>query len=282
MENDEEIIARPQYRKSGTNAALFVSLYVVLLAFFILLVSMSQQDVKKMEEVSESVNKAFKLPKKLITPQVMPSIGADMNVQTFFSSMKDIVARSIPLEELKIVQSGNKLTLLIPTRLLYKPGDSELRPEHEVFLERLSTIFDEWSGALRIDLSFLVGFATPLTATSDTAALPVTRAGSFARDMVNRGVADKSITIGVSQQNPNDIELSFSVRSVAASKITIEAPEQATGEPQSPEQAPTESPAPSSAPDEEPVREAPSIPQSPPASPEAMSSPTPMEVQPNE
>lgn len=211
----DEDLQRPQRAiDQGSNAALFVSLYVVLLAFFILLNAISVWDKEKTEQVSQSVISAFKIPEKIRSQQIVQSLGVDdTSITSFFREMKDIVANFIPLEEITIIESGSVLSMEIPTRLLFAPGEITMRSEHEAYIGRLADALGTWSDYYRIELGMVIGYDVPFAdAPSAENQMQVARTGYFARDMEERGIPRELLSVGINPGSPHTVTLTFEVR----------------------------------------------------------------------
>ena len=86
MASSDDDIQIAQSPKEVDNAPLFVSVYVVILAFFIVLNSMSKVDQSKLENVVESVNQAFNMPSKVFTTKEKDDGGLNEVVAQFFNA----------------------------------------------------------------------------------------------------------------------------------------------------------------------------------------------------
>lgn len=211
MSEDQEFsVKRPNI---GNSAALFVSVYVVLLAFFIMLNSMASFHKDRAQETMDRMRHKYNIPKKIVAPEMLENIGAETSATTFFSDLKDIVASQMALDEVQVVESGDRMFIIFPTRLLFAPGQAEVRPEHWKFIERMADSVARWSKGNRIDVEFTIGYEGDMESSPSAAAhLQIARAGSFARTLQAEGVWGKSIAVGVDEHNPNEVHLSFIIR----------------------------------------------------------------------
>lgn len=211
-------------------AALFVSLYVVILAFFILLTSNAQFDDKKTRIAIQSVNEAFSTEQELHVIPFTSSVGNEAVVMQMFESIQTAVATQVPLEEIRIITSGNVMRMTMPVSSLYHEGQANLRSDRSTFYRTVSKIVSKWQKGAVIHLSYLQGVEKPLARGITAAtALEVQRAGSFARGMENRGVPPETISIGVEQGHPDTLVFEFTI---------ISAPQRLNESPPAKEQAP--------------------------------------------
>lgn len=184
---------------------LFVSLYVVLLAFFILLASNAQFDADRTRDVLKSVNATFSSSSSSdsLAP---PSIGGGRGIAQFFGEMQQSVQSVVPLEEMQVLTDGRQMIVTLPDTALFNRDDPHLRHDRRQFYDRLTDTLLAWREDMRIRLTMQQGVAATAPST-----LEITRAGNFARFMENRGVEPRNLGIAIEQGNPGTITLTFEV-----------------------------------------------------------------------
>lgn len=213
-------------------AALFVSLYVVVLAFFILLTSNAQFDAEKTKNVTDSVKRAFSIEVPTDVEVKTPSLGSELSVQQFFNEVQTAVHSIVPLEEMEVVTDGRNMTMTMDSTALFNRDDPSLRPDRREFYARLSDTMTKWRGGMQMNLDFLQGVPRPTGGVQDAATLQVTRAGNFARFMENRGAEPKSLNIAIEQGLPDKVIFVFEVTAFDASKLDFGKPETEESKPQ--------------------------------------------------
>lgn len=207
-------------------AALFVSLYVVILAFFILLTSNSQFDAEKTQNVTESVKKAFSVKIPTQTDVKTPHIGSELSVTQFFDEVQSSVQSAIPLEEMKVITDGSRMIITMPSTAMFNRDDPNLRHDRRQLYTRLSDTMSKWRSGMQLQLSFLQGVAKPVAKDANAAStLEITRAGNFVRFMENRGAVPKNMTIALEQGEAGTITLIFDVQAFDARKLDFAKPE---------------------------------------------------------
>jgi hypothetical protein len=199
-------------------ATLLVSVFLVLLCFFIVLSSHSQSDAKRRAAVLQSVNQAF-------SPQgKQPGLGlpmpgeADMvSVNAFFDDAKISIATRVPLHEIETSVQGNRLILSLPSLSLYARDDAKLRRGRTGFYEILGDLLGRWKDSADISIRMIQhvpeGNAAALS-------LAVGRGGNFARLLENRGVTPGRIAIALSHGDSDRINLIFDVAPLAEKSAT--------------------------------------------------------------
>ncbi len=232
---DTEHTLRPPAPQSD-NATLFVSLYVVLLAFFIMLNVISERDDKRRQEVIDSVNETFTVPEKLQTEKLGSEAGNLPAIEQFYGELEDTLETLVEFDEVKVIRTGNTLVITMPTRLLFKDGSAVIRPISLPFMQGLTALLTKWQHELGIELEFLIGYNGTLTGGSETEArLEALRAGKFARFLEENSVNTKALAIGMRENYPGVILLTFNLhdpnpRNPEESYINSSKPEKSANE----------------------------------------------------
>ncbi len=190
-------IEEQQTRKvfgSDSTMGLFVALYLILLAFFIILTSVSRQSAMRASEALESVNTTF----KELTParngesqNAVQSAASDpvlIDIQRAFTSAFNVQGQFA-------VAGGNIYQVLMPVDYLFEPGSFRVRPSVHPALEELLMVLQQAPTQGRQELALLFGRGQEgqvdreLTRTQQIA---IRRAGSFGRFMEERGFSNFS------------------------------------------------------------------------------------------
>ena len=224
MADDDEKLPPPPATQDS--ASLFVSLYVVLLAFFILLNSMATIDKTKLEEAAESVSSAFSL-KQPLTPkliEMIPSEGADLSITQFFEQMRQVAESFVPIEELEVQTADDQMVMTFPAEALFEPGTASISEQNKHFLSELAEALLRWKQGLRVDTEFLLGYKPSRKGEETGNKLEVARAGAFARHMVSQGISSKALRPGLYQTREGTIEMTFHVRNPEATNLLVTPP----------------------------------------------------------
>lgn len=194
-------IENDQSRKifgSDNTLGLFVALYLILLAFFIVLTSTSQHAASRAAAAMESVNTTFQpeAPNKHedIDPRAVEAASNDPVLQgfqrTFFAEFN--------LEGRFSNQGGNTFEVQFPEDYLFPAGSFRVRPDIHPFLNQLVGGLGQSSGGWRQELAIMFGVGqgpvdAEMTRPQEVA---VRRAGSLARYLIENGVDEGSFTTG--------------------------------------------------------------------------------------
>lgn len=211
----------PQFDEpKSNNATLFVSLYIVLLAFFILLNAISVIDEERHKEAMTSVQSTFRLPREMNAEIKDPATGAKMVVDAFFAELKEVIEMAVPLEKITVTERGNLLQLAIPVEALFERDDYIVKEKALPFLTRFARSLKYWMSGMTLEVEMLFGAPPYKGEQAEKGQLAVLRAGKLARELVARGVKDSAIAAGAVRGNPEELRLTFIVRRVDTRRVT--------------------------------------------------------------
>lgn len=190
---------------------LFLSIYLLLLAFFILLNSISTFQEVRSRAVMDSLSSTFAtlLPARIQDPLVS-QVGEVLETRSFQDKMARLFQTAIPATEVKIVQPGRLMLLVMPVDALFLPGKAELRPGRRPLLDRAVAAMAGPPAGLRYTAELTIGTPRP-----EAALLPIgetletARLGAFAREMVARGCDPAALTVAMEHGDTRRIRLAF-------------------------------------------------------------------------
>jgi len=211
----------------GSSIALFLGLYLLVLAFFILLVSISTVEDVKSQAVMDSLSSTF----TTILPPSMnlttdPSVdGRIMAGQQFQEQVTNIFATTIQVTKVDIIQPGRLMRVELNSDILYEEGKATIRESNGPLLDRIIASLSGRPPGLRYDMEFVIsspytsGKSLPIGQT-----LEVARAGAFARKMLSLGVPPDSVAVGMQPGDPKDISIWFYVRNSDETRLQFANP----------------------------------------------------------
>jgi len=227
MENESLTSAKPH--AAHDNAPLFVSLYIVLLAFFIMLNTIATQDQKKVRQASESVAQAFSYKEVENQPELFEEAGMDLSAAQFFNEMGTLASSFVPVEKLKIYTSGTTMEMVMPQDFIFVPEKAELHQVNIPFFQKIAAALKQWQEGLRIEAEILVSQprgSVQLIAREENNSLPVERASALAHYLEENKVNGKSILPGLKYEEDGNVTLRFHVREIEGSRLNLTDPAQ--------------------------------------------------------
>ncbi len=203
--------------ESGVNSTitLFLGLYLLVLAFFIVLVSISSFEHVRSKAVMDSLTSTFAAIMPPITElTAFNALEGDVLAgQRFQEQVTRLFSSAIEVIEIEVVQPGRAMRVRLAADALFQPGIEKVRPELLTLLDRIVAALSGAPAGLRYDMELVLGSDTiehgvlPIGLT-----MPMQRIGTFAREMVGRGAPPGTIAVGLKPGKPHEAVLWFYVR----------------------------------------------------------------------
>ena len=178
---------------------LFVALYLILLTFFILLNSMSQQTAGRAVAAMESVNVTFNVSKQLDNNATIDPSAEDIAVKDrVLSAVQRAFLTEMELPGRFGTQGGNTFEVEFPAARLFRRGSLRVKPEVTPFLDQLvaAVQLGNRGNTSQLALLFGSGEGTVDRVMTRPQEIAVRRAGALARHLQNSGVPDGTFTTG--------------------------------------------------------------------------------------
>ena len=208
-----------------------LSLYLLLLAFFVILFNISKVEQFKTTVVADSLNATFaSRGQNTETPeQLASSLGTIVSDPAVQRRIGELIAAEFPIAEIRELKPGRILEARIPLSSLFQGDD--VADDRRRFTESLAEVLASAPFGLRYEVDFLAGFAadTETDAGRDTRALSMARAGNLAARLVGAGAPPGHVAAGVEQGDPNWGRLLFYARGGATSPTIEPGPEVESG-----------------------------------------------------
>lgn len=221
-----EFDATPLEKGHGDNTlALFLGLYLLILAFFILLVTISSVEKVKSSAVMDSLTSTFKtlIPPSTSLTAFQSKEGDVLAGQQFQEEITGIFATTLQVAKVEIVQPGRLMRVKMSVDTLFHENKPDVREAHFAFADRIVASLSGRPPGVRFDMEFLIGNPDGLTALYKTGAtLPMQRAASFAAAMEARGAPPDSMSVGFLPGKPDDVIINFFVRTDEEARLLFD------------------------------------------------------------
>ena len=213
--DDFLIPAPPEYDGRQGIVVVFLSLFLLVLAFFIVLVSISTVEEVKSKAVMRSLTSTFATFQPAgVTPSDFTAKEGDvLGGQAFQEKITGIFATALQVAKVKVVKPGRLMQAEMPTSAMFTEGENKIKPSAFAFLDRLVAALGGRPPGVRFDMEFLIG--VPYTAANilaENETLEMSRAGGFAREILSRGAPPDSVSIGLAPGDSERIIIRFYVR----------------------------------------------------------------------
>jgi hypothetical protein len=192
---------------SGPILMGLLGLQLILLAFFILLVSMSSFDTHRVRSVLDSVQGAFS--------ETPAESGDDDEAQRadaialagIVDEIEGVLVSALQLDRVERTGEG-AIAFDLPADALFAAGTAQLLPARGDVFARLVAALDRRPAGYRYDLELLVGRLP--AATDDAASLPmleIDRAGVLARALRDAGAQESGLAAGLLPNAPDKLRI---------------------------------------------------------------------------
>lgn len=218
----------PTEGHGGSSIALFLGLYLLVLAFFILLVSISTLEEVKSKAAMDSLSSTFTtiLPPSLQLTADSSTDGKVLAGQQFQEQITNIFSTTIQVSKVEVVQPGRLMRVSLNADVLFEPGKVEIREAYLPLLDRIVASLSDRPSGQKFDMEFVI--ASPYTSGKNLPigeTLEMSRAGAFVRNMLARGVPPDSVAIGVKSGSSTEINIWFYVRSIDEARLDFVQPD---------------------------------------------------------
>lgn len=193
---------------------LLLSLFLLLLVFFIVLNAQSVQTVQKVKAVAASLEKTF--PSFVIDPrlrdgsQTVASRAGTVFAVERLDGVGTLFATAVSVAKVETVSPGRLLEVRLPADDLFLSGTMTLRPDRQGLLDRVVDALRDSRQGERMELDALLGIGP--TGTPSQPPGPVARGGALARALIADGAPPQNVTVGIERGDPGDVRLLFTLR----------------------------------------------------------------------
>ena len=186
---------------------LVLSLYLLLLAFFVVLNSISNTEISRSQAVSGSLNETFAAQGKPAekSATLVSSQGNVLAGAAFLSRVGNLIKTELAFATVEDVLPGRVMAVTMSADSLFIPGQEAINPLHRPIVDRVAKALINPSPGVRYDVDILVG----KSATDD---LVLGRSAFLANVFAAAGTPARSIAAGIEQDSPGQLRLLFYVR----------------------------------------------------------------------
>jgi len=200
--------------QNDPSVVLFVGLYLLLLAFFVLLNVISTLDEQRVKMVLDSVTATFRSDFGPLSSRPVYSSDTDAPLVSnqFLSEVERLFENAMPVAQVDIVLYGGLLEVVVKSDEIFVPGKADIRPEHAELFMKLQKVTEHGPSGDRYSIGIVMG-SPPISqkrlAAGET--LEMARAGTIARLMRGRGTPSAGIYTGIAHDDPELLRLFFRV-----------------------------------------------------------------------
>ena len=206
MDKQKTIVRRTLIARNDTTVLQFLSLYLLVLAFFIILVSISTVDKKKVDAVVDSI--------KSDATQDKRESGPILAGQVFQDKTTELFATALGVQKIEIMQLGKIMRIQMAADALFEPEKAITKKSQQPLIDRVIAALSSRPPGYQFDMEFVIGSAFSSGQNLPTQqTLEMRRAGAFVREMLSRGAPPDAVSIGMGHIEKGQAVMWFYVRS---------------------------------------------------------------------
>ena len=201
---------------------LILSLFILLLAFFILLNAISNRTEVKSQAVMDSLLSTFRtIEDSSQSVQTLSFLlGATPEPEDLVHEMRQLWVNAIPIVEVKLLRDGKSMRLRLPANMIFAGGAALLRKDRRDLIKNIASILATEAAGFANELELLVGTEWRAGKEFDLKInnLEIQRLVEFVGELISHGAPPASVSIGVHERGGKEFELRFFVRSKVPAK----------------------------------------------------------------
>ncbi len=194
-----------------------LSLYLLLLAFFILLNNISNAEAARERLVTGSLNAAFSSAgRETESPAVFTArFGNFLSDPKFQARLSALVETDLALARFRVIKPGRVMEVRMPNNELFETGIAQLRFDRLPFLRRVARMISDRPPGARFDLDILIATGTPGPEESSAIRrLAIARAGAAVSRLEADGAPRNGLAGGIERGDAGTLRLVFRLRDV--------------------------------------------------------------------
>ncbi len=213
--------AQPEDTGASTTA-LFLSLYLIILAFFVLLNAYSHRQETRTTAVLGSLGTTFSEVFLSATGPLEAARGPDAfgALGELEDEVRELFESVIPLVKVTPYLRYSQLLVEVPVDGMYAPGEASVRAKAAGLLDRLAEVLRREMPGQRFELEAVVSLpGSGARKAGPRRDLAARRAAVLARELVARGVQPDAVAAGVADGGVAALHLSLFIREADEPRI---------------------------------------------------------------
>lgn len=190
----------PPSPPANGSVALFLALYLLLLAFFILLNTISTFEEVKTREVQESLSSAFAaiLPPTTSLQTVTSIEGPTVSAQEVQAKLGNLFETAIKVVRVEVIQPGKLMEVILHVDQLFDNNSILIRERQADFMRQLAEVLSDDDGYASYEMEMVMGSQIENKGTIQIENnLQIAQAGSFARELIDYGAPADHFFVGI-------------------------------------------------------------------------------------
>lgn len=191
-----------------------LSLYLLLLAFFVLLFNASQYDRGKAAAVKESLSSTFRTYGELAERQVIRSSdqGEIPGAELILDSFADLIRTELKVAKIENLQRGRLLRVTMDPADFFETSSPGVRSDRDLFVDSLAGLLGKKPVGMRHKVQiFMSGDWITADQMTQNVPLPIDRVASLAEMLIARGALAGTVSSGIRYGKKQQVSLIYRV-----------------------------------------------------------------------
>jgi hypothetical protein len=213
-----------QKSSSDSTNGTFISLYLIIIAFFVVLNSISNQSQTKVDAARDSVTSAFQLENEneALIIDVSASPSKVPSEDEFIQQVKSVFKSLVGFDQRFPSKGGNIIKVSFKVDELFIQKKSEFKFNQKDFLDQISLFLKREESYEKREIEFVIYTGDKLPSGPEYwKDLNILRSGAFVKSIVQRGARPDQLSIGVAEGENNLVSLTFHTRNKEKSKQNL-------------------------------------------------------------
>ncbi|WP_321391670.1 hypothetical protein [Emcibacter sp.] len=209
---------------SDQTTGVFVSLYLIVLAFFMVMNSISNQEENRVAAATESVTRAFKNPFEPDADFIDVTSSADSVTPNdeFYDQIQGVFASLVGFDGKFPSKGGHIISVKFAANDLFERGTAQFRQDQQEFLNQLSSFLKGGRKSEKREIEFLVSTGKALPEGPQYwKDVNILRAGAIVAKLEDMGISGNQISIGVARNDDALITVTFYNRERISSRQSL-------------------------------------------------------------
>lgn len=205
-----------------TGPILFLGLFLLLLAFFILLNALATREEIRTRAVINSLILTFQAPEQetLSTKVFISALAPVPEPEDLVDEFERLWVASIPLLKVTRLSQGRTMEVVMPTNELFVGPGADLRADRvTLFVNTAKALAYKADGFVN-ELEFVFGARKGQRISDES--VQVARAAAIARELIANGAPPDTVTVGTQWGEIREIRMRFHVRDEKKAYIDFE------------------------------------------------------------
>ena len=204
--------------------AIFLSLFLILLAFFILLNALATIEETRARKVLTSVAATFRsvVNYESRAEILISDLGPTPEARDVLETLEQLWVTAVPVVEVEKLTDGQVMQMTIPVNELFLGGQAVLRADREELLDRTGLLLALKTKGGITEAEVVFGTRrSDGTLSGPEGQLAAERAGRIAAALVDHGAPADRVAIGLREDDPAMLRVRFESREEARSQVTF-------------------------------------------------------------